>query len=326
MRAQDRPPDHSKRLQPTTEQAREYWQEAKKRFTEGVENERISWLKRPRVHTAIFEEVARHEESVRALQGFRADETVVKFIEKVREQAQELDKLTTDLGLAGERLALFKQLVIAYRQEPTLENYIRLRREFPDVEIQVGRFGDGLEGLEVLFAFEERFRRYGIDPDLIAGTLDADEHSIDALSLCLMECLIARSELPKHGPGHIAKRREAISDTTINYLIAHMLEALDYNDAMVRIPGSLVVLIRQQLCGLNPDLHNEYLLRAARQDAAIAAGQHFHQTKKTLSIRKLANMLRVSRSMASRWLKDKEFLRWFELGKTLAERTGRGPS
>src|SRR5439155_15560608 len=115
---------------------------------------------------------------------------------------------------------LFKQLVIAYRHDPTLERYIQIRREFPEVEIQISHFG----GIEALFALEDDFKRQGIDAELVAGALDSDEPSIDALSLQLLECLAARDKLPNDGPGHIEKRRNAISDATVNYLISIMLE------------------------------------------------------------------------------------------------------
>ena len=104
--------------------------------------------------------------------------------------------------------------VAVYRKDPSIENYLQVRREFPEVEIQVGQFG----GMDALFALEDTFASQGIDPKLVAGALDADEPSIDALSLRLLELLAARNALPKSGPGHIEKRRRAISDATVNYL------------------------------------------------------------------------------------------------------------
>jgi hypothetical protein len=278
-----------------------HFEELEKRLAEQGEREHLSWSNRPRVHTAIFEEVAR-DEKVAEL-GF-----ISKRPEKIAERARELDELAKTLGLSGERLALFKQLVVAYRKEPTIENYVRVRREFPDVEIQVGHFA----GIDPLFALERKFRGQGIDPALIAGALDANKASIDALSLCLLERLIARGKLPKQGPQHIEERRNAISGTTVNYLISTMLEALDWNNEEIRMPASLVVLIREQLCGTNPDLHAEYLLREKRFNAAFAAAQHFYRTKEKISVRKLAAALSVKRSTAARWLADKEFLQDFE--------------
>ena len=130
------------------------------------------------------------------------------------------------LGLSGERRALFKQLVVAYRREPTIESYIQIRRKFPEVEIQISQFG----GIDALFALQEDFEKQGVHPELVAAALDSDEPSLDALSLHLLECLVARSKLPRDGVGYIEKRRSAISDAMVNYLISLMLEGLDWHD------------------------------------------------------------------------------------------------
>lgn len=142
-------------------------------------------------------------------------------------------------------LALFKRLVVAYRNEYSIESYVAIKHEFPELEIQVGYFG----GFDVLLQLEKELAGQSINPQLVASSLDGDEPSIDAVSLCLLELLIARSKLPKGGHGYIEKRRNATSDVTINYLIVVMLEALDWQGEEIRIPASLVVLIREQLCG-----------------------------------------------------------------------------
>jgi hypothetical protein len=251
---------------------------------------RLAWMDRPQVHTAAFED----------------QQPGAKRARKQEELAKKLD-------WSDERLSLFKQLVVAYRKDSSIENYLLIRHEFPEVEIQVGRFG----GLEALFKLEKEFARQGIDPRLVAGSLDADESSIDALCLCLLELLVARGKLPKSGAGYIEKRRNAISDPTINYLIVEMLEAADWHGESIRVPASLVVLIREQLCGSNPDLRQMYLSRERFQNAAIAAGQISFQINKQISVRKLATMVGVGRGTAARWLADKEFQRWFDLGRDI---------
>src|SRR5258708_8258024 len=75
------------------------------------------------------------------------------------------------------------------------------------------------------------------------------------------------------GPGHIEKRRGAISDPMVNFLIATMLEALDWHEETFRVPASLIVLIREQLCGSNPDLYEAYLSREKRKRAAFVAAE-----------------------------------------------------
>jgi len=285
-------------------------------FVGRAERERLSWLNRPRIHTGLIEEVVQDEN----LAKFIADEKInaCSAVDAMKQQQQQrarkLAELAKAIRLSGERLEVFKQLVFSYRRDPTIENYVRIRREFPEIEIQVARFG----GLEMLFSFEEELKKSGIDPELVAGTLDAHEPSIDELSLCLMERLIAKNKLPTDGPGYLERRRSAISEAMVNYLIAVMLEALDWNHEKVRVPASLIVLIRDRLCGTNPDLHTEYLSREHRQNAAITAGQIFDGRGETISVRKLAKALTVPPSTAARWLADEEFLRWIEFGRKLA--------
>jgi hypothetical protein len=172
--------------------------------------------------------------------------------------------------------------------------------------------------LNALSKLEEEFARRSINPQLIADSLDANEHSIDALSLCLLELLVARSKLPNSGAGYIQKRRCAISDATINYLVVYMLEALDRHGESIRIPASMVVLIREQLCGSRPDLLQTYHSRQQLYNAAVFAGQYCHYTNTPISVRRLAVIGNVGRSTAARWLADKDFQQSFEYGRKLA--------
>jgi hypothetical protein len=205
------------------------------------------------------------------------------------EQDKEIDELTRNLNLSNERLSLFKQLVADYGREPT--NCV---------------FGS----IDSLFKLEDHFRKAGIDPDLVVGALDADEPSVDALSLRLLELLIAREALPKDGPKHIENRRNAISDTTINYLISQVLEAFDWQDETFHVPASLVVLIRHQLCKSKPDLYEEYLSRERRDRAASKLAQTL-QPNERVSIRKVER-LGIPHSTAQRWFADKKFKRRVE--------------
>ena len=151
---------------------------------------------------------------------------------------------------------------------------------------------------------------------LIVGALAGYEPDIDALCLQLLELLVTRGKLPKQGPGFIEKRRKAINDATINYLIMEILEVIDRES--ICIPTSLLVLIREQLCGASPLVHRQYLARQRFQRAAFIAGQHFQQTNKQISVRNLAAMAGVSRGTAARWLADKRFHQLFESGSRLA--------
>jgi hypothetical protein len=203
-------------------------------------------------------------------------------------------KLAQILG-SDERLAAFKDLLTEYGAKPSLESYLQLRLDFPEVEIDVATFSESLIKLKPELA------KCGIDTGLFAGTLDAYEPAIDELSLQLMKCLVARSKLPNSGPGHLEKRREAISDASVDYLIAMMLEAMGSNNHSVVIPPSLVVLIRDRLCRSAPRLYEAYHAKQQRGRAlyvyvtASASG-------KPPSLRKFASLMGVSKGTAARWL------------------------
>jgi hypothetical protein len=217
-----------------------------------------------------------------------------------------------DPGCAGElieklgsdaRFTLFEGLVSAYEHKPDLESYVRLRREVPEVEIDVGQFG----GVEQFLELESELWRRDINATVALGALDADEFDINELSLRLMECLIARAKIPNHGPGHIEKRRGAISDTLVNYLIVMMLESMEWNkENRIVIPSSLIVLIRHQLCGQAPDIRKAYISNEKREQAMFIVAQQSALNKK-LSVRALAKLAGVKKSTAAIWLADPQF-------------------
>jgi hypothetical protein len=278
-----------------------------------AEGARLRWLRRPRLHTAIFEESWRNEKIANELAKRGAVTQEMDAFERKRvKREQQIEEVKKSLGWPDERLALFKQFVVQYRKEQSIEHYVQIRRSFPEVEIQVSQFA----GIDPLFALESELKRQGVNPDLVAAALDADEPSIDTLCLHLLELLIARNKLPNTGPGHIAMRRSAISDTTVNYLISTMLESFDRNEDIFRIPASFVVLVRHQLCGLRPDLHQEYLSTEKRHNMAFVVAQQLKPDEK-LSINKLVEMTGIPRSTAARWLKDQEFRQLVDRGQRL---------
>src|SRR5216684_5493799 len=93
----------------------------------------------------------------------------------------------------------FNELSKAYKKTPSIENYVKLRRGNPTAEIEIAVLG----GMEPLFYMEQELRRYGIDPGLIAGTMDADPAAISEISLQLMEKIIEARQLAKAGETHL---------------------------------------------------------------------------------------------------------------------------
>jgi hypothetical protein len=228
------------------------------RFAEIARQKRRAWLRRPHVARVLFED----------------PDDVIETPEEVAERARKQNELAKKLGWEPERLARFKQLVLRYEKDPTIANYLQIRRDFPEAEVEVGVFS----GIDAPFKLEVKLAGQGFDPLLIVGALDADEPDIDAVCLRLLELLEAKRNLPKEGVGFIEERRKTISDATVNYLIVEMFEAMDRCGGWIRIPASLVVLLREQLCGSNPDVHQLYLTQQRFRQAAFNAGLRFEQT------------------------------------------------
>jgi hypothetical protein len=248
-------------------------------FRARLEEKLLAWQNRPTLHPSYFDDTERAAE------------------------------LASNFGSAA-RFESVKELVAAFQKKPTLENYLRFRRGVPDAELEIESFAD----IEVMEGLKTDLEKHKIDMNLIYGTLDAFEPDIDELSLRLMELLIARDKLPKSGPGHIDKRRNAISDTFVNYLIAGILEAFESNKRPVLIPTSLIVLVRDRLCGSDPDLHREYLarekdkeLRSKIEDAVVG------QKDKKISLRKLASIIGVSKNRVARLLDKPDFQNWLNM-------------
>jgi len=268
-------------------------------FAEDARQKRRSWLRRPQIHPSTFEEPLENE---------------VETDEEVAERVRKQNELAKKLGWEPERLARFKQLVLRYGKDPTTATYLQIRREFPEAEVEVGIFS----GIDAPFKLEEKLAGQGFDPMLIVGALGADEPDIDAVCLRLLELLEAKRNLPKEGVGLIEARRKAISDATVNYLIVEILEGIDRCGRWIRMPASLVVLLREQLCGSNPDVHQLYLTQQRFRRAAFNAGLCFEQTGEQLSVRKLADAADVGRGTAERWLADKHFHLLFDRGRRFA--------
>jgi hypothetical protein len=280
------------------------FEELQERLAAFGDQESESWWTRPRLHTAIFERALRDEEL--AKHGWRSPDADAR--------AEKIRQIAADLCWTKARMSEFTKAVSEYRREQRIEEYLHLRQRFPEVEIQVGRFA----GIDPLFALERQFKSEGIDPQLVAAALDADEPAIDRLSLRLIELVVAREKLPKSGPRSIELRRAAISDSTVNYLVGTMLESMDWNDDSIRFPASLVVLIRHQLIGESPDLYKAFLAHEKQSNAAIFAAQLLKPGEK-VSVRRLAKLVSVSRSTAARWLSDPTFVKSLEAWRREAE-------
>lgn len=86
-----------------------------------------------------------------------------------------------------------------YRGVPSIQNYLSLRKAFPEKQIEFATTG----GIECLIEYEVLFRDQGINLQLIFGTLEANHDAISKLSLLLLEKISDREELHQAGETHI---------------------------------------------------------------------------------------------------------------------------
>jgi hypothetical protein len=182
-----------------------------------------------------------------------------------------------------------------FKANPTIEQYLRLRREYPGVDVPVLRFG----GLDPLFALEPELKQHGIDATLVAGALDADPKDVDGLCLQLLEALNDRRRRESQGETALQARNEAIPDSLIDYLVTFILEAMKSNGKEF-VPGSLVMLLRERLLGPNPAYHKAYEKQQRRKDAAFLAAQLLLRGEEC-SVRGVAKIMDIEPSTVSRW-------------------------
>jgi hypothetical protein len=268
------------------------------KHVEGIS--RMRSASRPRLHTAMFEDALRNEESTKKIvkEGIALEDPRA-FEQKTRNGIRKIEEATKGLGWPSQRLANFQQLVVQYRKDPSIENYLCVRREFPEVEIQLDQFG----GPDAVWNLEDEFKKVGLETKFISGVLDFHEPAVDTFCLRLLEMLMARGKL-KHYNSDWKSFPMPISDAMVAYLIVTMLEAFDrHSDEEVRVPTSLVVLIRHQLFGKKKHLHVAHRTKTRRGEALHKVAKCLKPGEE-LSIKKLMRMADLPKTTAARWLRD----------------------
>lgn len=196
----------------------------------------------------------------------------------------------------------FSELSKAFKRDPTIENYVKLRRENPGEVIEIAISS----GLEWLFSNEELLKSNGISPLLVGGILDADHTSISELSLLLLEKIIEKKKLEAAGETHVVGRGNAISESLIDHLICMILDALEWTDDL-RLDRDLIVLIRERLGGVSSKWEKEQDFREKQQAAKSIAIQMISNGE-TPSIRAIAKVMNVNPTTVMRWFPDSDVL------------------
>lgn len=207
----------------------------------------------------------------------------------------------------------FNEITKKYKADPSIENYVRLRRGDPEAEIEVRTVGS----FQSMFYMREELARYGIDPELLGGILDADRNAISELALRLMEKIIEARTIAADGETHLIRRGLAIPEKLIDWIICCSLDALSWNDDLM-IPRDLIVLVRERLGGSNLHYEKEGEIRQNKQNARLIAGQLMARgVNPTFKI--IGEALGVAPSTVKRWFGPGEFekerdvyAKWFD--------------
>jgi hypothetical protein len=197
----------------------------------------------------------------------------------------------------------FNDLTKAYKRNPTLENYLALRRENPEGEIEVAIHG----GIEQLFYMTDELARYGIEAGEFASVLDADNEAITYFSLFFMEKIVEARNLTKAGETHLVRRGLAVPNKLIDWFITCALDSLSWTDEL-EINRDLIVLIRERLGGPFPEYEEGSKIHERKMNATIVAGALKAQGDMP-SIRQMAKAMNVAPSTFMRWFEPGEFER-----------------
>jgi len=221
-----------------------------------------------------------------------------------------------DQDFGAEIGAGFSPSTKAYKADPTIENYVKLRRADPAADIDVSVIG----GFDSVFHMRDEFGRHGINPDLLIGVLDADQRAIGEVSLRILEEIIAARRLQAAGETQLVSRGKAIPDKLVDWIITCALDGLSWNDDLA-IPRDLIVLIRERLGGTDLQYETEGRVREAKGKAAIVAGQLLARGV-TPTLRLLGEALAVSPTTVMRWFAPGELKCEAERWSRLFDETG----
>lgn len=211
----------------------------------------------------------------------------------------------------------FNEASLSFKEDPTLENYLALRRADPAAEIEVSFLG----GLDAMFAMEAELAKFGFEVEKIVPVLDADVDAISALSMELIARIVETRKLIAEGETQLVRRGLALPDKLINWLICLMLNGMSWKDEL-ELPRELVVLICDRLGGTSSSYLQTVETAEARSNARMIAASLKAQGLDH-SLRRVAEILKISPSTLSRWFEPGEFEIETEKLSHLFDRNGR---
>lgn len=184
---------------------------------------------------------------------------------------------------------------LEYRKDPTIENYIKIRRASPDELVDINRH----PGADFYDYGREELEAIGIDWDAYLGLVFGDGNDISKICLILLEKICERKKLEKSGEKHLPSRGLAISDSLIDFLIWGALEA-SINCGM-QIPRDLFVLIRERL-GTAASNQMKADLHGKRKNAVEVAVMLILEDKQP-TMRSIGKILGVAHTTVADWFR-----------------------
>lgn len=186
----------------------------------------------------------------------------------------------------------YNEATKAFKKDPTLENYYRLRSEYPNevVEIAVSN------GLFWLQENEELLKSLEIHEEFLKALNIGDPSAISELSLELIAKLVERRKLEASSETHLVSRDKVLSDSLINFLILMMFDAMEWNDEIdFQVPRDLVILLREQLGGTFNSREKEFRTSQLKKKA-LSVATNMLKKGKTPSLRSVGMILGVNAS------------------------------
>ena len=190
----------------------------------------------------------------------------------------------------------------AYKKNPSIENYVRVRRANPSANIEVKSVG-GPERLGVMLP---ELQKLGLSPFLISFAFQGGIAEVSELSLQLLERMIDAKSRRKAGEKALARRDLAVPDRLINSLIVGMLEEFASTDGP-QIPNDLFVLIREMLGSTGPLYQRAEKAREGHSEAILLGGQLMARGE-TPTLRGVGRLLGVAATTVKRWFPKGDFL------------------
>lgn len=173
--------------------------------------------------------------------------------------------------------------------------YTRVRREQPHANFQPEFVGC----IEWLFAYRHKLEAFGIDPEEVAGALDAEDGAVSSLCLRLMDLIVEREDRSREGESHLASRGEAISDSMVNHLIVVMIDAYRRAETTC-LPLDLLVLVRHQF-GAGASSEKAHAAKKMNRSLALQLATGLLRDGEVPTVRRVASIMGINQSTVSRW-------------------------